>query len=129
VLCERKAIMVGGLPGASTADALAQAGIDPAEYLTISVDRILAAMAERGMIPAVAGLSPLEAADLAHTEAQFLAKRLGLRGLGESKNLLWDLSFAAPHAIETWIDAHRRAGYTINRIYADIIIDESIRRT
>jgi hypothetical protein len=33
VLCERKAVLVwlvGGLPGASTGDALAQAGIDPA---------------------------------------------------------------------------------------------------
>ena len=41
VLCERKAVLAGGLPGADKAEALAQAGIDPAGYLTISIDRIL----------------------------------------------------------------------------------------
>jgi hypothetical protein len=43
--------------------------------------RILAGMAERRLIPHVDGLTPLEAADLVHVEAQFLAKRLGLRAL------------------------------------------------
>lgn len=70
----------------------------------------------------------MEAADLARTEAQFLAKRLGLRGLGEGRNLLWDVSFAAQHCIESWISAHRRAGYTIAGVFAEISIEESVRR-
>jgi hypothetical protein len=41
VLCERKAVLAGGLPGARIGDALAGAGVDPAGYLTISVDQIL----------------------------------------------------------------------------------------
>jgi hypothetical protein len=113
---------------ASISDALAEAGVDPAGYLTIGAGQILVRMAERAMIPAVAGLSPMEAADLAHTEAQFLAKRLGLRGLGEGKNLLWTVSFAAQHSIESWISAHRRAGYTIAGVFAEISIEESVRR-
>jgi Zeta toxin len=128
-LCERKAVLAGGLPGASISDVLVEAGVDPAGYLTISVDQILVWMAERAMIPTVAGLSPMEAADLAHPEAQFLAKRLGLRGLGEGKNLLWEVSFAAQHSIESWIAAHRRAGYTIAGVFAEISIEESVRRT
>lgn len=28
-----------------------------------------------------------------HGEAQFLAKRLGLRALGDGRNILWDISF------------------------------------
>lgn len=47
VLGERKAVLAGGLPGASTGDALGQAGVDPAGYLTISVSQILVRMAER----------------------------------------------------------------------------------
>ena len=39
--CERKAVMAGGLPGADTAGALTQAGIDASRYLTISIDAIL----------------------------------------------------------------------------------------
>ena len=128
VLCERKAVLVGGLPGASTGDVLGQAGVDPAGYVTIGVGHILPRMAELGMIPTVEGLSPMEAADLAHPEAQFLAKRLGLRGLGEGKNLLWEVSFAAQHCIESWIDAHRRAGYSIAGVFAEISIEESVQR-
>lgn len=129
VLCQRKAVLAGGLPGADTSAALAQAGVDPARYLTISINPILVRMAERGMIPTVTGLSPMEAADLVHTEAQFLAKRLGLRGLGEGKNLLWDISFAAQHAIESWIGAHRHAGYSIVGVFAEMSIEQSVRQT
>jgi len=52
VLCERKAVLAGGPPGAVKAEALAQAGIDPARYLTISIDQILVAMARRRTHPA-----------------------------------------------------------------------------
>lgn len=48
VLCERKAVLAGGLPYAPTADALAQANVDPTGYVTISVGQILVRLAERG---------------------------------------------------------------------------------
>ena len=108
VPCERKAVMAGGLRGADTAGALTQAGIDASRYLTISIDAILVEMAERGLIPHVDGLSPLEAADLVHVEAQFLAKRLGLRALADGRNVIWDISMASQHAVESWIAAHRQ---------------------
>jgi len=127
--CERKAVMAGGLPGADTAGALTQAGIDASRYMTISIDTILTEMAERGLIPRVEGLSPLEAADLVHAEAQFLAKRLGLRALADGRNVIWDISFASRHAVESWIAAHRRAGYTIHAIFAELSIGEPVRRT
>ncbi|MGH3217302.1 MAG: hypothetical protein ACRDPY_00995 [Streptosporangiaceae bacterium] len=85
IACERKAILVGGLRGAG---ALTQAGIDASRYLTISIDGILTEMAARGLIPHVDGLSPLEAADLAHAGAQFLAKRLGMRALADGRNII-----------------------------------------
>ena len=108
---------------------LTQAGIDASRYLTISIDAILAEMAERGLIPHVDGLSPLEAADLVHAEAQFLAKRLGLRALADGRNVIWDISFASQHAVESWIAAHRRAGYTIHAIFTELSIEESVRRS
>lgn len=129
VLCNHQAVWVGGLPGADKTAVLAQAGIDADRYLAISVDRVLVAMAERGLIPQVPGLSPLDAADLAHAEAQFLAKRLGMRALGEGRNLLWEVSYASPHSIESWLSAHQHAGYTTTGIFAEISIEESVRRT
>lgn len=129
VPCDRKAVMVGGLPGADTASALTQAGIVASRYLTISIDAILAEMAGRGLIPRVDGLSPLEAADLVHVEAQFLAKRLGLRALADGRNVIWDISMASQHAVESWLAAHRRAGYTIHGIFVELSIEESVRRS
>ena len=129
VPCERKAVMAGGLRGADTAGALTQAGIDASRYLTISIDRILVQMADRRLIPHVDGLTPLEAADLVHVEAQFLAKRLGLRALADGRNVIWDISMASQHAVESWIAAHRRAGYTIHGIFVELSIEESVRRS
>ncbi len=129
VPCEREAIMAGGLRGADTAGVLTQAGIDTSQFLTISIDGILAEMAARGLIPHVDGLSPLEAADLAHAEAQFLAKRLGMRALADGRNVIWDISMASQHAVESWIAAHRRAGYIIRGIFVELSIEESVRRS
>ena len=129
VPCERKAVMGGGLRGTDTAGALTQAGIDASRYLTISIDRILVQMADRRLIPHAGGLTPLEAADLVHVEAQFLAKRLGLRALADGRNVIWDISMASQHAVESWIAAHRRAGYTIDAIFVELSIEESVRRS
>jgi hypothetical protein len=66
VPCEREAVMADGLRGAS---ALSQADVDPSRYLTISIDWVLEEMAAHDLISRIAGLSPLEGADLAHSEA------------------------------------------------------------
>ncbi|MFI5065315.1 MAG: zeta toxin family protein [Streptosporangiales bacterium] len=129
VPCERRAIMLGGLRGADTAGALAQAGIDASRYLTISIDGILVRMAGRGLIPHVDGLTPLEVADLVHVEAQFLAKRLGLRALADGRNVIWDISMASQRAVESWMAAQRRAGYAIHGIFVELSIEESVRRS
>jgi len=129
VPCERKAVMVGGLRGADTAGALTQAGIDATCYLSISIDAILLDMAGRGLIPHVDGLTPLEAADLVHVEAQFLAKRLGLRALADGRNVIWDISMASQDAVESWIAAHRQARYIIDAIFVELSIEESVRRS
>ena len=66
VPAERKAVLAGGLRGADKATALDKAGADPARYLVISVDAVLGELARRSLIPVVAGLAPLESAELVH---------------------------------------------------------------
>ncbi len=129
VPCERKAVMAGGLRGADTASAFTQAGIDASRYLSISIDAILLEMAGRWLIPRVDGLSPLEAAGLVHIEAQFVAKRLGLRALADGRYVIWDISMAAQDAVESWLAAHRRAAYSIHGIFVELSIEESVRRS
>jgi hypothetical protein len=126
----RAAVMVGGLPGADKDAALAEAGVDRSGFLTVSVDAVLVEMAARGLIPPVAGLSPLDATDdLVHGEARYLAKRVGLLAITDGRNLLLDISLASPRAAEAWMYALRFGGYAVTAVFADIDLEEAVRRS
>ena len=128
VPCERNAAIAGGLPGADKAAALDRSGVDRAQYLTISIDAILDRMAAAGLIGEADGLSPLERAGLVHAEAQYLAKRVGLRALMDGRNLILDISLASWRAAEAWTYALRFADYSVAAVFADISVDEAVHR-
>lgn len=125
---DRSAVMVGGLRGADKAAVIEQAGIDRSRYLTVSVDVVLEEMAARSLIPVVARLAPLEAADLVHAEAQFIGKRLALLALACGTNVILDISMVSRPSVRSWIEALRSASYSINGVYVDISVEESVRR-
>ncbi|MDQ2815915.1 MAG: hypothetical protein M3Z75_29745 [Actinomycetota bacterium] len=136
VPAERVAVIAGGLPGADKSAALAAAGIEPSRYLTVSVDDILVRMAAHQLIPpadpadrAQDGLSPLARAGRVHGEAQFVAKRAGLLALTRGRNLILDISLASWRAAESWTYALRFADYAVNAVFADIGIEEAVRRS
>jgi len=130
VPAERLAVIAGGLPGADKAAALAEAGLDRSRYLTVSIDDILVRMAARQLIPpADGGPSPLARADRVHREAQFVAKRVGLLALTGGRNLILDISLASWRASESWTYALRFADYALNAVFADIGIEEAVRRS
>jgi Zeta toxin len=129
VPCERLAVIAGGLPGADRPAALAAAAVDRARYSTVSVDTVLEELAAAGMILVVAGLSPMEAADLVHAEAQFVGKRLALRALADGRNLILEVSMASAQSVRSWLSALRSAGYVVTGVFADLGIEESVRRT
>lgn len=129
VPCERKAIMAGGLGGAGKTTVLEQhAGLDRSQYLTINPDGIKEEMAERGLVPEVEGLSPMEASDLVHEESSYIAKRLARRAIDDGKNIIWDITMSSTESTEDRLDALSRAGYTSAGIFVDIPVEESIRR-
>ena len=127
--CERSAVIAGGLPGADKAGALDESGVDTSRYFTVSIDAILNRMAAARLIPDADGLSPLERAGLVHAEAQFLAKRVGLRALVDGRNLILDVTLASWRAAEAWTYALRFADYAVTAVFADIGIDEAVRRS
>jgi hypothetical protein len=129
VPAERVAVIAGGLPGADKAAALAEAGVDRSRYLTVSIDDILGRMAARKLIPPLDGLSPMARADRVHREAQFVAKRVALLALTEGRNLILDISLASWRAAESWTYALRFADYGVNAVFADIEIEEAVRRS
>jgi hypothetical protein len=128
VPCERQAVVAGGLPGADKPGMLRAAGVDQSRYFTISIDRILWQMAARGLISVRVGLTPMDVADLAHAEAQFLAKRAGLRAMSDGRNLIWEVSMASVPATQALLDTLRLAGYRVEALFAELTVEESVRR-
>jgi len=131
VPCERRAILAGGLPGAGKTTVLEQhADIDRSQYLTINPDKIKEEMAERGMIPEVAGLTPMEASDLVHEESSHIAKQLALRAMSSGKNTIWDITMSSRESTEKRVNVLRAAGYSrVEGIFIDIPVDVGIRRS
>jgi predicted kinase len=131
VPCERRAILAGGLPGAGKTTVLEQfAGIDRSRYLTINPDEIKNEMAERGMVPNVPDLSPMEASDLVHEESSHIAKQLALRAMPEGKNVIWDITMSSRESTERRISDLRAAGYSrVEGIFVDIPADVGVHRS
>jgi predicted ABC-type ATPase len=131
VPCERRAILAGGLPGAGKTTVLEQhAGIDHTRFLTINPDEIKSEMTKRGMVPEVAGLTPMEASDLVHEESSHIAKQLALRAMPEGKNIIWDITMSSQDSVERRITTMRTAGYArIEGIFVDIPVDVGIHRS
>jgi predicted kinase len=131
VPCERRAILAGGLPGAGKTTVLEQhAGIDRSRFLTINPDEIKDEMAKRGMIPEVAGLTPMEASDLVHEESSYIAKQLALRATASGKNIIWDITMSSRVSTESRIAELRAAGYSrVEGIFVDIPIEVAVRRS
>ncbi|MGP8001954.1 MAG: zeta toxin family protein, partial [Streptosporangiaceae bacterium] len=130
VPCARQAVIAGGLGGAGKTTVLNEyAGIDLSQYLMINPDNIKAEMAHRGMLPQVEGLSPMEAADLAHEESSYIAKRLALRSMADGKNIIWDITMSSEDSTKERINNLRSADYGyIEGTFVDIPIEVSVER-
>lgn len=129
VPCERQAIMAGGLGGAGKSTVLdSYAGIDQSRYLRINPDDIKEEMASRGLIPALDGLSPMEASDLVHEESSHVAKMLATRGMKDGKNIIWDITMSGSKGAIQRLDALDGAGYSTKGIFVDISIDVAVER-
>jgi predicted kinase len=130
VPCEGKAILAGGLPGSGKTTVLTELGrIDLSQYMMINPDIIKEEMAARGLIPDVAGLSPMEASDLVHEEASHLAKRLANRAEADGRNVIWDFTMSKTSSIADRIETLRAAGYSrVEGVFVDVPVEVSVRR-
>lgn len=130
VPCDHKAIIAGGLGGAGKSTVLdGHAGIDRSQYLTINPDKIKEELAQRGAIPHVDGLTPMEASVLVHEEASHIAKQLALRAQADGRNVIWDITMSKLESAERRIDELRASGYhRVEGVFVDIPVELSIER-
>jgi predicted ABC-type ATPase len=130
VPCERRAIVAGGLPGAGKTTVLRDyAGIDLSGYLVINPDRIKAEFAARGLIPAVDGLTPMEAAELVHEESSHIAKRIARIAQAEGRNVIWDVTLSKAESASRRIESLRSGGYdVVAGLFVAVSVDVSVER-
>jgi predicted ABC-type ATPase len=129
VPCDRRAIMAGGLGGAGKSTVLDRhTDVDRSQYLTVNPDHIKEAMASRGLIPELDGLSPMEASDLVHAESSYIAKRLARRAMDDGKNMIWDITMSTAPATKQRLDDLDQARYSTRGVFVDIGIADAVRR-
>ncbi|HWF79107.1 MAG TPA: zeta toxin family protein [Streptosporangiaceae bacterium] len=131
VPCEGKAIIAGGLGGSGKTTVLREhAGVDLSKYFTINPDQCKEELAHHGMLPRIAGLSPMETSSLGHEESSYLARRLALLAYAEGRNVIWDITMSRPDSATARIKELRDADYEhIEGIFVDIPIETSVARS
>jgi predicted kinase len=130
VPCDHRAVLVGGLPGAGKTTVLGRhTAADLSRYLMINPDQIKEDLALRGLIPQVDGLTPMEAARLAHEESSDIAKRLAHRAQADGRNMIWDVTMSRPRTCIDRIAALAAAGYArVDAIFIDVPVGVSLLR-
>jgi len=129
---DSRAVIAGGpwLPDAS-ALALDHLREDPggAPYLVIEPDGVELAMARRGLIPRIEGLTPLEAAHLVQREVTRIMDLLLFRATQERRNVLIADDMSDRVLTGDRIARLRRAGYQeVAAFFLDISLGDAGRR-
>lgn len=125
-----EAIFAGGLGGAGKSTVLANfADVDEAKYFTLNPDNIKEIMAEKGLIPKVDGLTPMEASPLVHEEASHITKVLFEKLRKQGTNLIFDIVMSSEGSVRNRSDLVKQAGYTkIEAVFVDIEPKTSLER-
>lgn len=125
-----EAIFAGGLGGAGKSTVLEEySNVDKSQYVTLNPDDIKEIMAEKGLIPKVEGLTPMEASPLVHEEASHITAILLERLRQKKKNIIFDITMASHGSVKKRIDLLNEKGYSkIDAIFVDIKPETSKER-
>jgi predicted ABC-type ATPase len=126
---EKKALVMGGLPGAGKSTTMKLIpDISLRDYAIINPDDFKAELATRGMVPEVAGLSPLEASSLVHDESSWLADEAARLLLERGKNIAYDMTMAHEASVIHRLDRLDKGGYTVRGVFVDSPVERSVQR-
>lgn len=119
---EGEAIFSGGLGGAGKTTVLKNhVGVDTSEYVEVNPDDVKEIMAQRGMIPQVAGLTPMECSTLVHEEASYISKVVMARAAQRRANIIVDGVMSNTESVKNKIRLLQGNGYKRLRcVFVDI---------
>lgn len=113
VLSDGKIFLTGGLSGSGKTFILNNyTKIDSSDYLLINSDPINYIFAERGLIPSVRGLTPMEASTLVHQESLHIMELIQNKASDMGKNMIFDLTMTNKFYPVKTIVSLKEKGYT-----------------
>lgn len=134
---ENKLIMSAGLPGAGKSYTLnnyvaQELGVNMNDYVTVNADDMKEIFADRGMIPQIDGMSPMECAQFVHQECSYLAKQYATILRSQGFNVIYDCTAKNFKSTKIEVDKYLNSGYKVEDIqivYVDVSTDTSFERT
>lgn len=128
VPAQRRAVVLGGLPGAGKTTTVRRCGgvfadakfADVNAWATVNADSFKEMIVDCGDAPAVRGLSPMETSFLTHELSSEMAHMFGRALMAAGQNIILDTTMGGdtnPVALE--IAALQKFGYTIDAVYVD----------
>lgn len=115
----RRAVIVGGIASGHRDHVAGKAAPD-SDYVHVSAHRVKEEMARRGMVPSVAGLSPMEASPLVHDEASHVAGLLSREAVRRGKNVAIHTALADAGTAGAHVAALREAGHNVHVAFAHV---------
>lgn len=131
VLSEGKVVFSIGISGAGKTSVLKNE-IDLEDYVIINSDDIKEIMAEKGLIPKINGLTPIECSSFVHEETSYLANKFFNKMISQNKNIIYDSTGSNLKKLESKMKQLNYYGYNNKNtqvIFVDVTIDTAKRRT
>lgn len=125
---QRHVLLLAGLPGAGKSTLMKTKGVDLHDYAVVSADAFKEELAHRGMIPEIAGLSPMEASTLVHEESKHLVNLVLAELEHRGKNIALEVTLNKEGQSKRMLGHFKNQGYTVSAILADIPAEVSADR-
>jgi hypothetical protein len=123
---DKKAIFLGGLPGAGKSRGLQNVlGDVENQYITVNPDIFKERMAHMGLIDSHPGLSPLEASAFHHEESAMMAEMLADHARKHGYNIIHDMTMNSVKSATKRLDPLDADGYHSTAMFFDIPHDFS----
>jgi len=123
-------IFSGGLAGAGKSTIIKNyVEIDQKDYVSLSADDIKEIMAEKGMVPEVKGLTPMEASALIHEESLDLTDKIFEKLVSQRSNIIMDMTMNKAWSVTEKTEDIKHRGYNnIKAIFIDVDPKTSVKR-
>lgn len=128
----KRALMMGGLPGAGKTSLVSAYGLDMDKWATVNPDEVKAKMIRDGVFPEIKGLSPMEMAGPMHEMSSDISKAFSQRVLDDGFDMIADITMGGHPKKRTGMTGAEGTsteleslGYQLDAVFVDVPLSMS----